>query len=90
MSASRSLRRRRHSNYLNIIVIQRNRFQRSAASHFQQRRDVLITNAAVKTDVGLDRGTAQVSIEDGLGRLEAYAFVVAVEQLAESLDRTRR
>jgi hypothetical protein len=90
MSASPSLRRRHHPNYLNIIVIQRDRFQRSAASHFQQRREVLITNAAVETDVGLDGRTAQVAIEDRLGRLQAHALVVTIEQLAKALDRTRR
>jgi hypothetical protein len=68
-----SLCRRHHPNYLNIIVFQRDRFQRSSASHFQQRRDVLITNAAVETDVGLDGRTSQVAIEDRLGRLQAHA-----------------
>jgi hypothetical protein len=53
---------------------------------FEQRSDVTVGLRATETDICPDRRSAEISVEDRLGRLQMHSLIGAIEQLAQTLD----
>jgi hypothetical protein len=85
-----SSRRRWRRCYLYLHILQHDRLQRTPSSRFEQCHKVTVRDTMMEADVCLDCWPAKMSVKDGLSRLQAHSLVVAVEQLAQALDCTKR
>jgi adenylate cyclase len=90
VGASARMQQRVGRHYLDLRVLQQDRFRCSSARDLKHRLKMTVGVGVVEADGRLDRRTAEMPVEDCLRSLQPNALVVAVEQLAKALYSARR
>jgi hypothetical protein len=67
--------------HFHLHILQQDRLQRATARDLDQRCNVTVVTTAMEANVRLNCRSAEMSVTDRLGRLQAHSLIAAVEQL---------